>query len=187
MSINLAWIDLETTGLNKDTECILEIACIVTDEDYNWKEEYTSLVRPLDWQFSHMDKETIDFHIKTGLYQAIDEMYAYLNDITVVDEELSEILSNHVNDKGLIKLAGSGVSHFDIHFIKRLMPLTYKLLHHTTEDIGVVRRFLKERVHIEVYEPKLRHRAYSDVVNHIEQAKWMRDRLQMAMYRWDNV
>src|SRR5690606_21621274 len=30
---NLVWIDLEMTGLNPDTDCILEIATVVTDKD----------------------------------------------------------------------------------------------------------------------------------------------------------
>ena len=32
---NLIWIDLEMTGLNPDTDVIIEIATIVTDADLN--------------------------------------------------------------------------------------------------------------------------------------------------------
>ena len=32
---NLIWIDLEMTGLDPDTDCILEIATLVTDKQLN--------------------------------------------------------------------------------------------------------------------------------------------------------
>ena len=34
-SQNLIWIDLEMTGLNPDTDVIIEMATIVTDSDLN--------------------------------------------------------------------------------------------------------------------------------------------------------
>ena len=32
---NLIWIDLEMTGLNPDTDLIIEIATVITDKDLN--------------------------------------------------------------------------------------------------------------------------------------------------------
>ena len=31
----MVWVDLEMTGLNIDTEVIMEMACVITDKDLN--------------------------------------------------------------------------------------------------------------------------------------------------------
>lgn len=33
--MTLAWIDLETTGLDPDADWVLEVACIITDDQFN--------------------------------------------------------------------------------------------------------------------------------------------------------
>ncbi len=42
---NLFWIDLEMTGLNVDTEVILEVAAIVTDSQFKELATYETVVK----------------------------------------------------------------------------------------------------------------------------------------------
>ena len=43
-TLNLIWIDLEMTGLDPDSERIIEVATVVTDPNLNVLEEGPSLV-----------------------------------------------------------------------------------------------------------------------------------------------
>jgi len=41
---HLVWIDMEMSGLNPDTDAVLEVALVVTDKDLNLVEEGPVLV-----------------------------------------------------------------------------------------------------------------------------------------------
>jgi oligoribonuclease len=173
---NLAWIDLETTGLEKHgPDEIVELACIVTDENLEWKEEYYSLVQ----SSVTMNSETAEFHKNvSGLYDSIIEGYG--EDPRTVDTELYHMLKTYLNEDFTIYIAGSGVGHFDIHFIRRQLLEVYSLLHHAPVDIGDTRRFLTHVVGLDLPDPKvnLKHRAYTDIKDHIKEAKRYRDMIK---------
>jgi oligoribonuclease len=179
---NFAWIDLETTGLEKHgPDQIVELACIVTDENLEWKEEYYSLVQ----SSVDMEPKTAEFHKKvSGLYDSI--VRGLGEDPRTTDTELYHMLSKYLNADKTIYLAGSGVGHFDIHFIRRQLPETYTLLHHAPIDIGDTRRFLTHIVGLNLPDPKvnLKHRAYTDIKDHIKEAKCYRDMIKAWQYNF---
>src|SRR5438270_327965 len=69
---NLVWIDLEMTGLNIQTDVILEIAAVITDGNLNVIEEGPSFVisQPEE-KLSRMDKWCTEQHQKSGLVAAV--------------------------------------------------------------------------------------------------------------------
>jgi len=167
----IAWVDLETTGLI-DACAIIEVACIVTDEDYNEVDKYHSLVKPhVNAQFQ---SKAIEMHEASGLWKECNHS-PYAVDIALVDQELDFILSkNQVERKPMI-LGGSSV-HFDQMFIKRYMPLTFNRLHYRLLDVSSVKIFMANLsgVPTEKLPPiksETKHRAMDDIQDSIQALK----------------
>ncbi|HSX51423.1 MAG TPA: oligoribonuclease, partial [Cellvibrio sp.] len=71
---NLIWIDLEMTGLNPDTDVIIEIATIVTDADLNiLAEGPVFAIHQPDSIMLNMDEWNTNQHGKSGLTQRVRE------------------------------------------------------------------------------------------------------------------
>ena len=65
---NLVWIDLEMTGLNPDTDKIIEIATIVTDSDLNILAEGPQFViHQSNEALDAMDEWCTEHHGNSGL------------------------------------------------------------------------------------------------------------------------
>ena len=89
---NLVWIDMEMTGLEPETDVVLEIATIVTDKDLNILAEGPVLaIYQSDEVLNTMNQWCIDTHGKTGLtqrcrnsevneQQAVEKTIAFLQD-----------------------------------------------------------------------------------------------------------
>ena len=69
---NLIWVDMEMTGLNPDTDCIIEVALVVTDSQLNVVAEGPVLVvsQP-DAILDAMDKWNTSTHTKSGLIDKV--------------------------------------------------------------------------------------------------------------------
>jgi oligoribonuclease len=67
---NLVWIDMEMTGLEPETDVVMEIATIVTDKDLNILAEgpVLAIYQP-DEILNGMNQWCVDTHGKTGLTQ----------------------------------------------------------------------------------------------------------------------
>ena len=71
---NLIWIDLEMTGLDPDSDAILEIATVVTDKDLNVLAEGPEFaIRHAPERLEAMDDWNRHQHRKSGLWQRVVE------------------------------------------------------------------------------------------------------------------
>jgi len=68
---NLAWIDLEMTGLDPERDVILQAALIVTDRDLQPLEEYVCDVWQPESVFERMSPFVRDMHEKNGLLDRV--------------------------------------------------------------------------------------------------------------------
>ena len=69
---NLIWIDLEMTGLDPETDRIIEIATIVTDSDLNFLAEGPVLaVHQTDLALEGMDEWNTRTHGNSGLTERV--------------------------------------------------------------------------------------------------------------------
>lgn len=172
------WTDLETTGSDLDDHQIIEIGAAITDLNLNVLagREY---VLPLTREYEVKDV-VLEMHAKNGLWTDVRKSKLILEE---VDAELAEWIRTF-NGSDHMWMAGSGVSHFDRQFYKRDLPLTNKRLTYYAFDVGDRRREY-EIIHKGTDWPTdtKNHRAFDDVIFHIEEAKFALDIMRRGMVK----
>jgi len=135
----LAWMDLETTGLDEHHDPILEVGMILTDRDWPFAElaTYQAVVQPDDSQWAtRLGDHVTKMHTDNGLLAEVPSG----SPIVKVESEMIATLAEAGARKGTVMLAGSGVGHFDRRFIAAQMPTLSRWLTFPSLDVGVLRR-----------------------------------------------
>lgn len=136
-SKHLVWVDLETTGLNPDSDRILEIGVIVTDSALN---EVVSLSRVLfteDLVLQSMDPWCVETHAANGLVDACR------NSVCTRPQSERDILDvvSAFADPRTASICGSS-PHFDRAFLRRHMPALESWFHFRNLDVSTVRQLV---------------------------------------------
>lgn len=172
----LLWCDLETAGTDERRDPILEIAAILTDSDLRELATFEVVVKP-DLDVEDLRSAAGDvvrvMHDENGLW----EECADGRPILWAEQDLIRLITYHSPEKK-VRLAGSGVGHFDRRFIRHQMPSLDTHLDHAPFDVGQVRRFcelanppLLARVTERSARRGRAHRAMSDIRSHLEEAR----------------
>ena len=169
---HLVWIDLEMTGLNPDSDRIIEIASVVTDSDLNILAQGPELVIfQSNETMSKMDEWNTNTHTKTGLIKKVLESSVKENEA----EDLTlDFIRQHV-EENTAPLCGNSICQ-DRRFLFRYMPKLEKFLHYRNLDVSVFKE-LAARWRPDLLEKHVktgRHRALDDILESIEELKFYR-------------
>jgi oligoribonuclease len=172
---NLIWIDLEMTGLDTETDSIIEIATIVTDKHLRELAEGPVFVigQPAD-VMEAMDEWNTRHHGESGLTDRV------LNsDVTARQAELAtlEFLSKWV-DAGVSPMAGNSICQ-DRRFLAREMPELERYFHYRNLDVSTV-KMLAQQWAPDVaagFSKESDHRALADIRDSIAELQWYRAEL----------
>ena len=135
----LLWLDLETTGTKDDAQ-IIEVACCLTRPDAPFDRvdagHFHALVEPTaPWS---APGEVVRMHAVNGLWNALATEPSH--PIAEVEHQLLAWLGRAVGG-ALVTPAGSGVAHYDVPLLRRLMPKVARRFTYYSLDVGVVRRW----------------------------------------------
>jgi oligoribonuclease len=144
--VNIAWLDLETTGLDP-SEQVLEVACIVTNQRFEELGRWSSIIKPID----RMDLLTLDpvvreMHTKNGLIAQLQAGHGL--ELGMADTYLADwitfVATQAAPDGKLVKpqLGGSTID-FDRMFLRRHMPRTFATLHYRNVDVSTINELAK--------------------------------------------
>ena len=170
---NLVWIDLEMTGLNPDTDVILEIATIITDSQLNILAEGPTLViHQSDVILETMDEWCKIQHKKTGLTQATHK--SIITEQEAEKQTLSFI--KEYCDPETALLSGSSVWQ-DRFFLRKYMPSIVNFLHYKMIDVSTIKELVKRwypnNSNAEI-KSKEAHRALEDIRESIASLQHLR-------------
>ncbi|KAJ2894088.1 rna exonuclease [Coemansia aciculifera] len=171
----LVWIDCEMTGLDHESDTILEIACIVTDGDLNALAPGQEIViHHPQHVLDAMNEWCVEHHGNSGLT-------ARVLDSTVTMEQAETAVLDMVKsccaEPRVAVLAGNSV-HVDKAFMQRYMPRLIEHLHYRIVDVSTVKE-LARRWNAEVLRmapvKKLSHRALDDIAESINELRFYRE------------
>ena len=172
---NLVWLDCEMTGLNPETERIIEIAVVVTGPQLEPRVEGPVLViHQSDELLGKMDAWNKGTHGRSGL---IDKVKASTTTEAQAEEELLQFLKKYV-PKGKVPLCGNSIGQ-DRRFLARYMPRLEAFLHYRNVDVSTLKELAK-RWKPEAYssfKKAQKHTALADVYESIDELAHYRARL----------
>ena len=136
---NLIWVDMEMTGLNPDTDKIIEVAVVITDSQLNIVAEGPVLVvHQSDEVLDAMDDWNKNTHGKSGL---IDKVKASTLNEAQVEAQLLEFISQYC-PKGGSPMCGNTIGQ-DRRFMFRHMPTLEEYFHYRNLDVSTLKELCK--------------------------------------------
>ncbi len=170
---NLVWLDMEMTGLNPDTDRIIEVAVVVTDPHLNvLAEGPVFAIHQSDEVLNGMDAWNKGTHGRSGL---IDRVKA--STISEADAESAIIaFLKHFVPSGKSPMCGNSICQ-DRRFMARGMPKLEAFFHYRNLDVSTLKELCRR------WKPELasgfkkhqKHTALADIVESIEELKYYRE------------
>jgi oligoribonuclease len=136
---NLVWIDLEMTGLNPDSDHIIEIATVVTDAELNVVAEGPVLaVHQPEQVLAGMDDWNRRTHGESGLVERVRRSATTAGD---AEEQTLAFLRQHA-DPGSSPMCGNSICQ-DRRFLAREMPSLEKFFHYRNLDVSTLKELAR--------------------------------------------
>ena len=169
----LIWIDMEMSGLNPDTDRILEIAIVVTDSGLNAVAEApVRVVHQSDEVLAAMDDWNKSTHGKSGL---VDRVKASTLTELQVEEEMVRFLAEYVPAR-ISPMCGNSV-HQDRRFLAKYMPALESYFLYRNLDVSTLKELARRwKPHIMSGLTKHgKHEALADIYESIDELKYYRE------------
>ena len=168
---NLIWLDMEMTGLDPDSDRIIEIAVIITDSQLNSSQGPVLVVHQPDAVLAAMDDWNRSVRGKSGL---IEKVKASRLDEGAAERQALEFLARHV-PAGMSPMCGNSICQ-DRRFLARWMPRLEAHFLYRNLDVSTLKELVKR------WKPEIvkglkkegKHEALADIYESIEELKYYR-------------
>ena len=169
----LVWLDMEMTGLNPDTDRVIELAMVVTNSNLDIVAEAPIwVVHQPDSVLDAMDEWNRNTHGKSGLTQRVKASILSEAD---VEHQALEFLRRHV-PRQTTPMCGNSICQ-DRRFMARYMPKLEEYFHYRNLDVSTLKELCKR------WKPELakgvtkngKHTALADIYESIEEMKYYRE------------
>ena len=169
---NLVWLDMEMTGLDPDTDRIIEVAVVVTDSQLNILGEgpVFAIHQPTEIM-DGMDAWNKGTHGRSGLIERVRE-----SSVTEAEAEAALItfLKQYVGS-GKSPMCGNTICQ-DRRFMVRGMPKLEAFFHYRNLDVSTLKELCK-RWKPEIasgFKKHQKHTALADIIESIEELRYYR-------------
>jgi oligoribonuclease len=172
---NLIWIDLEMTGLNTQSDRIIEIATVVTDKELNILAEGPVIaVRQGEEILALMDEWNQKQHGESGLVKRVRES-------RVEEAEAEQLTLAFLKDwvpAGASPMCGNSICQ-DRRFLARSMPTLEAYFHYRNLDVSTLKELASRWAPAikEGFKKQNSHLALDDILESIAELHYYRTHL----------
>ena len=171
--MNLVWVDMEMTGLEPETDRIIEVAIVVTDMHLNvLAEGPVFAIHQSDETLDKMDAWNKGTHGRSGL---IDRVKASTVTEAQAEAEFIAFMRQWVPN-GKSPMCGNTIGQ-DRRFMVKYMPKLEAFFHYRNIDVSTLkelgRRWKPEMV--AGFKKAQKHTALADIIESIEELKYYRE------------
>jgi oligoribonuclease len=178
----IAFTDVETTGLDADIEYLLEVAVIVTDDQYREQGRYEAVVffEPIEVGvlIENTSAYVRQMHEETGLWDRLTGPDA--KPYSQIDHELYEFLGSF--EQFPMPLGGNSPA-LDQAFIRRFLPTARVQYDYHMRDVSTIAAFAQESFDVPVFQKRQAHKAMDDIEDCIAELIYYRDEIASAWQR----
>jgi len=169
----LVWIDMEMSGLNPDTDVVLEVALVLTNSALEIISEGPDLIIKQDASlFAQMDSWNQEHHSKSGLWNSVIHSQISLEE---AEDKILAYMEEHLFAK-VSPLCGNSIAQ-DRMFLRKYMPRVHEYLHYRMIDVSTIKELVKRWYPKGVSGPSKAnaHRALDDIKESIAELKFYQD------------
>lgn len=170
----LAWVDVETTGLDPEKDWLLEVGVMVTDHDLAEIASMNYVIaRPVQQAVDKMDDFVRDMHRASGLITELHNPQIYY--LADAARPLETFIKTHFPNERP-PMCGSSV-HFDRKFLWSQMPDLEKCFGHRNIDVSTVKELVDRWYPMAAQRRppgQKRHRALDDIRDSIAELAFYR-------------
>ena len=166
---NLIWVDMEMTGLNPDTDRIIEVAVVVTDAQLRVRVEGPVLaIHQSDAVLVGMDAWNQNTHGKSGL---TDRVRASTVDEAQASREIIAFLKHYV-PAGKSPMCGNTICQ-DRRFMANYMKRLEAFFHYRNVDVSTIKELVRrwQPELLEKFKKSGSHQALDDIRESIAELK----------------
>ena len=170
---NLVWVDLEMTGLEPDSDRIIEVAVVVTDMHLNIiAEGPVFAIHQSDETLDKMDAWNKGTHGRSGL---IEKVKASTVSEEQAEAELITFLKQYV-PAGKSPMCGNTICQ-DRRFMVRGMPKLEAFFHYRNLDVSTLKELCKrwKPEIVNGFKKHQKHTALADIIESIEELRYYRE------------
>jgi len=171
----LVWIDCEMTGLDPETDTLLEIATIITNYDLEIIDHGPVLaIRTSEAKLSKMNAWNRRTHKKSGLWDRVRE-----EGVSTAEAERQTL--NFVKRYCYVRtapLCGNSIGQ-DKRFLAKYMPKLHDFLHYKVVDVSSIKVLASEWYGGKYQSPEKQelHRALADIEESIEELRYYKEKV----------
>jgi oligoribonuclease len=170
---NLIWIDLEMTGLDPDTDLIIEIATVITDKDLKILAQGPVIaVHQPDAALAAMDEWNQQHHGQSGL---IERVKASVINAAEAERLTLDFLKNWV-PSNTSPICGNSIGQ-DRRFLYRYMPQLEAYFHYRNIDVSTLKELAARWAPAvkDGFNKESTHQALDDILESIEELQYYRE------------
>ncbi|EDZ97678.1 Exonuclease RNase T and DNA polymerase III [Burkholderia sp. H160] len=171
--MNLVWLDMEMTGLEPDTDRIIEIAVVVTNSTLDRMVEGPVLaIHQSDETLAKMDEWNQNTHGRSGLIDRVKASTVSEADATA---QIREFLGQYV-PPGKSPMCGNSICQ-DRRFMARWMPELESFFHYRNLDVSTLKELCRrwQPVIYKGFQKRAMHTALADIHESIDELKYYRE------------